>query len=161
MVPATGMIALDTNLLIYAHRATMPEHSAARRAIEKAVIHPQGWGIPLPCLAEFWSVVTHPAATGTPALPETALLFITNLLEDGGGCVWQPGADFGLRLLQLATELKVDGRRVFDLQIALIAFENGATELWSHDRNFVGVPGLKVRDPLADLPLRSKASSDR
>ena len=67
MVPATGMIALDTNLLIYAHRATMPEHSAARRAIERAVIHPQGWGIPLPCLAEFWSVVTHPAATGTPA----------------------------------------------------------------------------------------------
>ena len=152
------MIALDTNLLIYAHRAAMPEHSAARRAIEKAVIHPQGWGIPLPCLAEFWSVVTHPAATGTPARPETAALFITNLVEDGGGTLWQPSADFGRRLLQIAAELKIVGRRIFDLQIALIAFENGATELWSHDRNFVGVPGLKVRDPLADLPVQSKAS---
>ena len=55
-------------------------------------------------------------------------------------------------------ELKIVGRRIFDLQIALIAFENGATELWSHDKNFVGVPGLKVSDPLADLPVQSKAS---
>lgn len=73
---------------------------------------------------------------------------MTNLLQDGGGTLWQPGPDFGQRLFQLAEELKVTGPRLFDLQIALIAFENGATELWSHDRNFVGVPGLKVLDPL-------------
>jgi predicted nucleic acid-binding protein len=44
--------------------------------------------------------------------------------------------------------LKIAGARVFDLQIALIALENGATEIWSHDRAFAGVPGLQVRDPL-------------
>jgi len=142
------MIALDSNLLIYAHRGMMPEHSAACRAIEQAVIHPQGWGIPFPCLAEFWSVVTHPSATGTPATPEEASQFLTNLLEDGGGSIWQPSADFGRQLFQAATDLKIVGRRIFDLQIALIAFENGATELWSHDRNFVTVPGLHVHDPL-------------
>jgi predicted nucleic acid-binding protein len=145
------MIALDSNLLIYAHRGMMPEHSAACRAIEQAVAHPQGWGIPLPCLTEFWSVVTHPKATGVPALPEIASQFLINLLEDGGGILLQPNVDFGKRLIQIAVELKITGRRIFDLQIALIAFENGATELWSHDRNFVGVPGLIVLDPLEEF----------
>jgi predicted nucleic acid-binding protein len=44
--------------------------------------------------------------------------------------------------------MKIAGTRVYDLQIALIALENGATQLWSHDSAFVGVPGLLVRDPL-------------
>jgi predicted nucleic acid-binding protein len=44
--------------------------------------------------------------------------------------------------------MKISGARVFDLQIALTALENGATELWSHDRGFAGLPGLLVRDPL-------------
>jgi predicted nucleic acid-binding protein len=48
----------------------------------------------------------------------------------------------------LAEELDVRGLRIFDLQIALAAFDNGATEIWTHDRNFVAVPGMLVRDPL-------------
>jgi len=30
------VIALDTNLLVYAHRSATPEHKAARAAIERA-----------------------------------------------------------------------------------------------------------------------------
>jgi hypothetical protein len=44
--------------------------------------------------------------------------------------------------------MKIAGPRVFDLQIALIALENGATEIWSHDHGFAGLLGLQVRDPL-------------
>jgi predicted nucleic acid-binding protein len=142
------MIALDTNLLVYAYLAAIPEHQAARRAIESAVQNDAGWGIALPTVTEFWCVTTHPRCSSGPAKPAQARTFITNLLEDGGGNLWQPGADFGQRLFQLADDLKVLGPRIFDLQIALVAFENGATEIWSHDRNFVTVPGLHVRDPL-------------
>lgn len=142
------MIALDTNLLVYAYLSEVPQHQAARQAINSAVQNIAGWGIAMSTLTEFWCVTTHPRCSGGPAQPAQAGTFITNLLEDGGGIIWQPSADFGQRLLQLAEELKVVGPRIFDLQIALIAFENGATELWSHDRNFVGVPGLRVVDPL-------------
>jgi predicted nucleic acid-binding protein len=61
------MIAVDTNLLVYAHRARTREHAAARRAIERAAAHAAGWGLPLPVLAEFWAVVTHPSAAGRPS----------------------------------------------------------------------------------------------
>ena len=50
--------------------------------------------------------------------------------------------------LQLAVDHRED-QRLFDLQIALTAVENGAREIWTHDRNFLSLPGLRVRDPLA------------
>ena len=54
-----------------------------------------------------------------------------------------------LQLRRQDTELDVAGARVFDLQIALTAFENGAAELWTHDQGFTRVPGLRFVDPLA------------
>jgi predicted nucleic acid-binding protein len=51
-------------------------------------------------------------------------------------------------MLQTATQRNVRGARVFDLHIALTAVEAGAREIWTHDSDFVSVPGLRVRDPL-------------
>lgn len=45
----------------------MPEHRAARRALERAAAVPAGWGFTLANLVEFWSVVTHPAASVRPS----------------------------------------------------------------------------------------------
>ena len=47
------------------------------------------------------------------------------------------------------TSLRSHSARVFDLQIGLAAFDNGAHELWTHDRRFIRVPGLRVRNPIA------------
>ena len=143
------MIALDTNLLIYAHRAAVPEHRAARRALERAARAEAGWGISQASLAEFWSVVTHPAAAGRPSTAAEAAAFLTALRRDGGAELWLPGPGFGERLLRLATDLAVQGPRIFDLQIALTALEHGAREIWTHDQRFLSLPGLRVRDPLA------------
>jgi hypothetical protein len=142
------MIAIDTNLLVYAQRRNTPEHRTARKAIERASTDPRGWGIPVPCIAEFWCVVTHPASSGGPSPAKEARGFLHSLAESGGANIWIPGTGFWERLTQLASDMKFAGTRVYDLQIALIAVENGATELWSHDRAFAGVPGLLVRDPL-------------
>ena len=141
------MIAIDTNLLVYAHRAATPEHRAAKRALERASRDRAGWGICLPCVTEFWAVVTHPEAAGRPSTGAEATAFV-NALVEAGAAVWGPGPGFAERLMQMADELAVTGPRVFDLQIALAAFDNGARELWTHDRAFVSVPGLRVVDPL-------------
>jgi predicted nucleic acid-binding protein len=141
------MIAIDTNLLVYAHRAALPEHPAARRAIERASGDSRGWGIAQPSIAEFWSVVTHPASSGGPSTADQASGFLRALME-AGGRIWAPGEAFSERLLQLAGELGVGGPRIFDLQIGLTAFDNGAAEVWTHDSRFVAFPGLRVHDPL-------------
>ncbi len=143
------MIAIDTNLLVYAHRSGTAEHVAAQRAIEEACNSRGGCGVAEQAIAEFWSVVTHPAAEGGPSSPHEAARFLRVLEEDGGVVTFAPGPGFAARLVQTAVDLNVRGPRVFDLQIALCAMDGGATELWTRDERFVKVPGLRVRNPLA------------
>lgn len=141
------MIALDTNLLIYAHRAATPEHRAARGAIEAALNTPGGCGITLPSVAEFFSIVTHLTASGRPSTPMAAADFLASLRESGVEDL-APGPAFAARLAQVAADLGVKGPRIFDVQIGLCALDAGATELWTHDGGFAKIPGLAVRDPL-------------
>jgi toxin-antitoxin system PIN domain toxin len=141
------MIAIDTNLLIYAHRSGTSEHRSARSAIEAACGSVGGCAITLPSIAEFFSVVTHPAASGQPSSPEDAAAFLA-ALEEVGTVVLGPGPAFWRRLVQTAADLAVTGARIFDLQIGLCALDGGATELWTHDARFVKIPGLVIRDPL-------------
>jgi len=142
------VIAVDTNLLLYAHRASAAEHRLARATLEHLAGAGTGWCITQPSIAEFWAVATHPAAAGRPSLPDEARAFLNTLLTDGGAQICLPGPGFADRLLAAARQLKINGPRIFDLQIAVIALEHGATEIWTHDRNFVSVPGLPVHDPL-------------
>ena len=141
------MIALDTNLLVYAHRSAVPEHRPAQDAIVRAGLSGNGWGMSLAVVFEFWSVVTHPAASGRPSTPDEAEAFVS-ALETAGAQIWTPGVGFATRLMQMASATSVVGPRIFDLQIALTAFEGGATELWTADRHFASVPGLRVALPL-------------
>ena len=141
------MIALDTNLLVYAHRSAVPEHRSAQDAIVRAGRSGNGWGMSLAVVFEFWSVVTHPAASGRPSTPEEAVAFV-GALKTAGAQIWTPGVGFATRLMQMASAKSVVGPRIFDLQIALTAFEGGATELWTTDRHFASVPGLPVALPL-------------
>jgi predicted nucleic acid-binding protein len=142
------MIAVDTNLLVYAHREGAPEHGRARAAVLAALGDSSGWGICLPAVSEFWSIVTHPNMPGGPSSPTVVTHFFHHLITEGHGHIWTPGPGFGQRLMRWAVSLKVRGKRIFDLQIAVVALEHGVQEIWSHDQNFQSVPGVKVRDPL-------------
>jgi hypothetical protein len=141
------MIAIDTNLLVYAHRSATPQHESARQALERAANDPGGWGITLTNLMEFWSIVTHPAA-GRPSKPAEAAQFIERLVTGGLAEIWVPSAGFGARLTRVAEDMGIKGGRIFDLAISLTAFEAGAREVWTHDTHFQSVPGLRVVLPL-------------
>ena len=146
------MIALDTNLLVYAHREGAPQHEAARAVIYEALNDPRGWGICLPSITEFWSIVTHPKLPGGPSSSTVVTHFFHYLITEGNGNIWTPGPRFGQRLMRWAASLKIRGRQIFDLQIAVIAVEHGAQEIWTNDAHFVSVPTLKVRDPFRGRP---------
>ena len=142
------MIAIDTNLLVYAHRRGAPEHRRTQAALEAAAER-QGWGIALPCLAEFWSVVTSPHSPGGGSSPRQAAGFLQNLLA--AGCrIWAPEGNAMEAFLSLARTRAIRGARIFDLQIAWIAKASGAQEIWTHDSGFISIPGLRVVNPLAE-----------
>ncbi|MGH9518977.1 MAG: type II toxin-antitoxin system VapC family toxin [Terriglobales bacterium] len=140
------MIAIDTNLLLYAFQPAVPMHVAARRAIEAAAASRLGWGITIVNVAEFWSVATRGGDGAAQAKPVEAEAYLGGLRAAGAG-MWQPGRDFGERLVATARQMQITGRRIFDLQIGLMALDNGATELWSQDRAFIAPPRLRLVHP--------------
>src|SRR5690348_8357223 len=60
------MIAVDTNILVYAHREDADWHDRADAAIVGLAESSREWAIPWPCLHEFIAIVTHPRIFRTP-----------------------------------------------------------------------------------------------
>ena len=53
------MIAVDTNLLVYAHRRESDAHGMAFEMLRALAEGDSAWAIPWPCCYEFLSVVTN------------------------------------------------------------------------------------------------------
>ncbi len=60
------MIAVDTNILVYAHRVDSPWHEAARDRVRELAEGRAPWAIAWPCLHEFYAIVTHPRVYAPP-----------------------------------------------------------------------------------------------
>ncbi len=60
------MIAVDTNLLVYAHREDSPWHAAAYTRIAELAEGRSPWAIPWPCIHEFLAIVSHPRIYAPP-----------------------------------------------------------------------------------------------
>ncbi len=54
------MIAVDTNIIVYAHREDSPWHQAAAARVAELAEGSAAWAVPWPCIAEFLAIVTHP-----------------------------------------------------------------------------------------------------
>jgi predicted nucleic acid-binding protein len=59
------MIAVDTKILVYAHRADSEWHAPAMEVLAGLANGAAPWAIPWPCVHEFLAVVTHPRIFAT------------------------------------------------------------------------------------------------
>lgn len=75
------MIAVDTNILAYAHREDSPWHGAAGKRLTELAEARAAWAIPGPCLHEFLAIVTHPRIYHPPSPLEVALAQVDAWLE--------------------------------------------------------------------------------
>ena len=142
------MIAVDTNLLVYAHRQDSPWHREALRALLDLAEGNRRWGIPWPCVHEFISVVTHPRIYSPPTLLDVAFQAIEVWLRSPLCRPIGEGSNHLEELKKVAVRGKAEGPMIHDARIAAISAENGVTELWSADRDFSRYRGLKLVNPL-------------
>lgn len=142
------MIAVDTNVLVYAHRADSPFHERARSAIESLAAGARAWSIPWPCAHEFFAIVTHPRIYRTPTPAETAFEQL-RALQSLGSLEFIGEADDHLTQLEpMALSARLQGGAIHDARIAAICLSHGVAELWSADRDFTRFPALRVRNPV-------------
>ena len=142
------MIAVDTNILVYAHRTDSPFHERAREVVEGLASKPRPWAIPWPCAHEFFAVVTHPRIYRTPTPAETALDQLRALSALGNLAFIAEAEGYLSHLEAVAKAAKARGGAVHDARIAAICLSQGVEELWTADRDFSRYPALTVRNPL-------------
>lgn len=142
------MIAVDTNILVYAHRADLADHGRARASIETLAAGTQRWAVPWPCVHEFLAVVTNPRVFRQPS-PTDVAASVVQALAGSGRCEFLAEGDRHLDVLsRLVTAASVSGGQIHDARIAAICIAHGVREFWSADRDFSRYPALRVVNPL-------------
>ncbi len=144
------MIAVDTQLLVYAHRVDSPFHAAAARLLTALAEGAGSWAVPWPCVHEYYSVVTHPRIYAPPTPPARAADQIAAWLESPTLHLLAETSDHWPHLSGLLAAGKIAGPRVHDARIAAICLAHGVTTLWSADRDLSRFPSLQVTNPLID-----------
>jgi len=142
------VIAVDTNILVYAHREDSPFHQAAFQRVAELAEGPATWAIPWPCLHEFLAIVTHPRIYAPPTPLAKALDQVGAWLESPTLDLLAELATYWPTLRVLLTDGRVVGAQVHDARVAALCRQHGARELWSADRDFSRFAGLVVVNPL-------------
>ncbi len=142
------MIAVDTNILVYAHREDAPWHDAALRTVKELAEGKAAWAIPWPCVHEFLAVVTHPRIFDPPTPRATALDQVAAWLDAPSLVMLGEGPSYWPTLRELVEQGRVAGAQVHDARIAALCLEHGVRELLTIDRDFSRFPTLATRNPL-------------
>ena len=142
------MIAVDSNILVYAHREDSPWHSAAIECMRTLAEGRAAWAIPWPCLHEFLAVTTHPRIYAPPTPLDLAVDQVDAWLGSPSSILLAEDAGHWPRLRALVLSGQAAGPKVHDARIAAICLQHGVSELWTIDRDFSRFPALRLRNPL-------------
>lgn len=142
------MIAVDTNILVYAHRTDSPHHDAALEALRGLATSHRTWALPWPCLHEFLAIVTHRRIYNPASSMADALHAVTDLMSLPRVRPLAETDEHLERLAGLVTRSGVAGPKVHDARIAALCLSHGVSELWTADRDFSYFPELATYNPL-------------
>ncbi len=142
------MIAVDTNILVYAHRGDAAWHDVAEALVRGLAEGRAPWSIPWPCLHEFLGVVTHPRIYRTPTPAAKATDQVDAWLESPTLQVLGETDAHWAELKASILSGRVSGPQVHDARIAALCATHGVDELWTADRDFSRFPRLNAVNPL-------------
>lgn len=142
------MIAVDTNILVYAHRRESSFNEKAKKILSELAEAEQAWAIPWPCLHEFIGVVTHAKIYVPPTPLEQTIEQVECWLESPHLHFIGEENDYWPVLKSVVENAKIVGPKIHDAKIAAICIQNNVKVLYSTDRDFSRMKGLQVKNPL-------------
>jgi hypothetical protein len=142
------LIALDTNLLVYAYRRDGAFYTGASRIVRALAEADQEWAIPWPCVHEFLAVVTSQRVYDPPSPIEHAIEQVLAWTESPRLVLLGEGTSHLASLVPAVRQMNATGIRIHHAKIAAICIAHGVSELWTVDRDFSRVEGLRTRNPL-------------
>ncbi len=142
------MIAVDTNILVYAHRRDSDWHVQAANLINELAEGLIQWAVPWPSIHEFLAIVTHPKIYAPPSTVKQAAAQVDAWLGSTSLVLLSESSDHWMELRELVAKGQVRGPLVHDARIAALCTTHGVTEFLTADRDFSRFPTLSTRNPL-------------
>jgi toxin-antitoxin system PIN domain toxin len=142
------MIAVDTNILVYAHREEAAWHDSAYEKVAELAQGRSAWAIPWPCIHEFLAIVTHPRIFDPPTPLARAIDQVEAWLESPTLSLLSESGSYWDELRGVLKAGRIAGPQVHDARIAALCLQHGVRELWTADRDFGRFRDLKVVNPL-------------
>ena len=142
------MIAVDTNILVYAHREDSEWYEDAEGCLADLAEGRSPWGLPWPCLHEFYAIATHPRIWAPPTPREAAIEQIDAWLASPTVALLSEGPRHWRQLLALLDAGRIRGPLVHDARVAALCLDHGVQALWTADRDFSRFPDLVTVNPL-------------
>ncbi len=141
------MIAVDTNILVYAFNSAAAEHARADETM-RLLTEGSSWGLPWSAVHEFITVVTSQRFAQRRAPVELALQAVDVWVSAPTVVLLSEPRGYWRVLRELATSGHVAGSGIYDARIAATCIAHGVRELWTADRDFGRFPGLRTHNPL-------------
>lgn len=142
------MIAVDTNILVYAHRKDSDRYQEASRVIKELSESKNSWFIPWPVIHEFFAIVTHPKIYRPASTKIQAIHQINVWLKSPSVVLGSETDDYWDVLEKTLENSNVIGPAIHDARIAAICATHRVKVLYSADRDFSRFSELKVENPL-------------
>jgi toxin-antitoxin system PIN domain toxin len=142
------LIAVDTNILVYAHRRDSKWHRPAAASVRSLAEGMASWTIAWPCLHEFIAIATHNRVYVPPSTLDEALSQVEKWMASPTLQLIAEGETHWEELKAVARNGKIVGPQIHDARVAAICLQHGVSELWTADRDFTRFPALTIRNPL-------------
>ena len=142
------MIAVDSNVLVAAHRLDAAGHAAAEAAVRALAEGEAAWAVPAPCLHEFLAIVTHPRIFDPPSTMSAALAQVDAWRASPSVTVISESGRHWASLASVLRQSGVTGAKVHDARIAAICVDHDARTILTADRDFERFAGIDVRNPI-------------
>jgi toxin-antitoxin system PIN domain toxin len=140
------MLLCDVNVLVNAHRESLPDHDRCRRWLEGVAKGNVAFGLSDLVLSGFVRVVTHPRVFRPTTPIDEALRFAQDLREQPHAVMISPGPRHWDLFVELCRRSSARGNLVPDAYLAALAIESGC-EWVTLDQGFGRFPELRWRAP--------------
>ncbi len=146
------MIALDTNILVYAHREGTQYHKPAVDLLRRLSEGPIPYALFWPSLYEFLRVVTHHRVFDPPSKVEEALEALSNFMQPPTVQILSETNAHDAVLRGVLAESRVTGNLMHDAHLVALALEHGVHEILTLDDDFRRFPQISSRNPFQPAP---------
>ena len=142
------LVLLDTNILVYASNADVPQHALAVELRERARRGEFYACISLQNLSEFYAVITDPRRVTYPDTPEVAAAKVREYLEARFiKKLWITPLVLR-RMITLAEKYSVTRQNIFDTLLVATMLENGVYKIYTaNDEDFKDYEEITAINP--------------